>query len=301
MLRDVLGPELFNMRIVPHTDKPEFDAEAWLLPGVTVMRGRHSPNVTTVFDPGRNNDDLMLVRSRGYCRGRLRHAGHEIEGNQEAAVLISCADPFHADSATDTHPLNIRVKRTLLGALLPDADDRLMRPIPPDHPALRLLEAYLEVLRGEAAPQTPALAQAAALHICDLIAVALGANGEARTLAAARGGRAARLAAVKHWVLTRLVEPGLSVRQAAAAQGVGPRSIQQLFEMDGTTFSTFVRSERLKLARRQLQTPLLAARPISAIAYDAGFSDLSYFNRAFRAAFGEAPSDARHKAQMAAV
>jgi AraC-like DNA-binding protein len=37
----------------------------------------------------------------------------------------------------------------------------------------------------------------------------------------------------------------------------------------------------------------LAARTISDIAFEAGFSDLSHFNRSFRRRFGESPSDVR--------
>lgn len=38
-----------------------------------------------------------------------------------------------------------------------------------------------------------------------------------------------------------------------------------------------------------------ADRGISAVAYDVGFSDLSYFNRVFRRRFGATPSDVRRR------
>jgi AraC-like DNA-binding protein len=37
-------------------------------------------------------------------------------------------------------------------------------------------------------------------------------------------------------------------------------------------------------------------RSISAVAYEAGFGDLSYFNRTFRRRYGATPSDVRHGA-----
>ncbi|MEN3383321.1 MAG: hypothetical protein V7608_3365, partial [Hyphomicrobiales bacterium] len=39
--------------------------------------------------------------------------------------------------------------------------------------------------------------------------------------------------------------------------------------------------------------PRYAGQKISAIAFDAGFGDLSYFNRAFRRRYGAAPSEVR--------
>jgi AraC-like DNA-binding protein len=51
--------------------------------------------------------------------------------------------------------------------------------------------------------------------------------------------------------------------------------------------------QRLKRAHRMLREPEFAERPVSSIAYDVGFGDLSYFNRSFRRAYGATPSDVR--------
>jgi AraC-like DNA-binding protein len=44
---------------------------------------------------------------------------------------------------------------------------------------------------------------------------------------------------------------------------------------------------------RRLGDPRYATTAISTLAYAAGFNDLSYFNKAFRRAFGVTPSDVR--------
>lgn len=46
-----------------------------------------------------------------------------------------------------------------------------------------------------------------------------------------------------------------------------------------------------------LCNPGLARHTVAAIAYEAGFNDLSYFNRAFRRRYGMTPSDARANGQ----
>jgi AraC-like DNA-binding protein len=46
-----------------------------------------------------------------------------------------------------------------------------------------------------------------------------------------------------------------------------------------------------------LTNPLYRNRSISAIAYDAGFGDVSYFNRTFRRSFSATPSEVRESAQ----
>jgi AraC-like DNA-binding protein len=55
--------------------------------------------------------------------------------------------------------------------------------------------------------------------------------------------------------------------------------------------------QRLVRVQRMLLDSRLAARTISDIALEAGFGDLSHFNRAFCRRFGESPSDVRAAAR----
>ncbi len=70
-----------------------------------------------------------------------------------------------------------------------------------------------------------------------------------------------------------------------------------LFEKKGLTFSDFVLGERLARVHHVLIDPGLRHRPISDIAFAAGFGDLSYFNRTFRRRYGATPSDVREAAR----
>lgn len=300
-LRDIFGRGLVNMDFVPLTERPVLEARLRLLPGVHIGSGRHSPYRVTGWDISRENDDLMLSWPAGPTRGWLKHLGREILAEHGTAVLTSCAERTQSETHSEIVPVNVRVSRRLLAPLVRDVDDLLMRQVPPDDPALRLLGAYVRLLLDDNQATTAELDHALALHIADLVALCVGATRDAGQAALARGGRAARLAAVKSWIFKRLQDPGLTIGRAAAAQRVGPRCLQLLFEGEGTTFSEFVLHARLALARRQLCKPHAEGTSISTIAYGAGFGDLSYFNRAFRAAYGETPSDARQQASAAAA
>jgi YesN/AraC family two-component response regulator len=65
---------------------------------------------------------------------------------------------------------------------------------------------------------------------------------------------------------------------------------RKLKALTGQTPILFIRSYRLQKARHLLQTTDLN---ISEIAYDVGFTDPSYFSRAFKKEFGHSPSDFR--------
>ena len=79
-----------------------------------------------------------------------------------------------------------------------------------------------------------------------------------------------------------------------AQLGLTPRNLQRLFESEGTTFSEFLLSQRLNRAHRMLTEPRLAQNPVGSVAYDAGFGDLSYFNRSFKRRYGMTPRDVRN-------
>lgn len=105
--------------------------------------------------------------------------------------------------------------------------------------------------------------------------------------------RPALLAAVLEYVEGRLHDPGLTVAEVAAHFGIGKRYVHKLFEPTGESFSRRVLERRLERAAADLTAPELARTPIAGIAYRNGFSDLSWFNRRFKAHFGATPRDIR--------
>ena len=117
--------------------------------------------------------------------------------------------------------------------------------------------------------------------------------GEAAALAADRGGRAARLRAIKQDIVGNLEHEDVSLEAIARRQRVSARTVQKLFDHAGTTFSEYVLEQRLALARRLLADPRQRREKIASVAFAAGFGDLSYFYRAFRRRYDELPTDVR--------
>jgi AraC-like DNA-binding protein len=72
-----------------------------------------------------------------------------------------------------------------------------------------------------------------------------------------------------------------------------PRYVHLLLEETGRSFSEHVLDRRLCLSQCLLTDPNRASVKISNIAFECGFTDLSYFNRTFRRRFGATPSEMR--------
>jgi AraC-like DNA-binding protein len=107
------------------------------------------------------------------------------------------------------------------------------------------------------------------------------------------GLRAARLNAILHEIERRSADPDLSALTTARLLGITPRYVHLLLAETGKSFTHHVLERRLERAAALLRDPDRRHRKIADIAAEAGFTDLSYFNRAFRRHFGGTPSDIR--------
>jgi AraC-like DNA-binding protein len=254
------------------------------LPGMLIAEGRlHGTSARRrSFHVQDDTDILMLVNRRGTFLVE-QFGRQEMLGDGEA-ILVSGADPSVLSHGATGEMLALRMSRDLILPLLRGGTGALMRRIPAGTPALDLLKRYVGLTWEAASHDTRGLMAA---HLRDLAAAA----AEAGAPAASGGLRAARLHAVKQDIADRIGEPDLNLASVADRHHLTPRSLQRLFESEGSTFSRHLLATRLAAAHRLLSGP--RAGKISADAYACGFGDLSYFNRAFRRQFGLAPSDIR--------
>jgi len=238
------------------------------------------------------NDDIVLhLHQSG--RRRVSQLGREASVEPGGGLLTSNADPSTILLPDPSRFVSIGLPRKLMMPLVPGLDGALVRPIPACSAGLRLLMRYLEILEEEEALKTSELRRAAATHIQDLCALAIGATREAAEIAQGRGGRAARARAIKNDIVQHLTDGDVSPTAVARRQGVTPRYVHKLFEGEGTSLSRFVLGLRLARVHRMLSDPRYARQRIVALVYQAGFGDLSTFNREFRRCYGATPSDVR--------
>jgi AraC-like DNA-binding protein len=174
-----------------------------------------------------------------------------------------------------------------------DIDAAVLMRIPSGTGLLSLLKGYVDAAFRDPALAVPDMRAVVVAHLCDLVAVTLGATRDAAAVAEGRGIRAARLRAIKADIEENLLDRDLSPGAVAKRQRVSDSYLRKLFASEGTSFSQYVLSRKLLRAHRMLSDGRRAKFGIAAIAYDAGFGDLSYFNRAFKRCYGATPSELR--------
>jgi AraC-like DNA-binding protein len=230
----------------------------------------------------------LMVKSGGHLA--LQQGRREAVPELGDGVLLVYRQPSQLRFQDATY-LSVRVPLSAL-AMLVDVEAAAGHHIPRDTAALVLLRQYVASLPERLAD--PALDALVATHVYDLMALAIGASGQGREQALGRGVRAARLASIQA-ALTR--DPAMTIDDIAGRQGVTRRYVQLLLEESGTTFGEFATERRLEAARAMLRSPRFQSWSIAGIAFEAGFRDLSHFNRRFRRRFGLTPGEFRRQGQ----
>src|SRR5215467_2602603 len=285
-----------KLDIEPFSDAPlECSILTRALPGVQMMSTAMSPvriTRTREFLADGNGDLIFIINQSGSVIAQSR--GRDIVMREGDALLMSTGEVKVFDRHVHGGSLSFRIPRSILTSIVVDVDDVVMQLIPRETEALKLLAGYAAPLFNDIALATPEFRRTAVNHLHDLVALALGSAHDGSGLVNGRSVPAARLRMAKAYIIENSNRHDLSVGGVAAYLGLTPRNLQRLFEGEGTTFSEFLLAQRLSRAHRMLTEPRLAQSAVGAIAYDAGFGDLSYFNRSFKRRFGMTPRAVRN-------
>ncbi|OKO84440.1 hypothetical protein AC629_21555 [Bradyrhizobium sp. NAS80.1] len=270
------------------------DLEAMLLPGgLTIGRSLYAP-----MHGARTRD--LLRDGREHYLLTIHNEDHEVSVDGKKPVKVAAGDVTLVNEGICSEfwlgkPMSVDVvsldHRSLTG-LAPRIALEASYVISSTAGSVPLLASYVEALRRDP-PNSIKAGEVASRHVYDLTALVL--DGFVRGGAERNEGSiaTARLKLVQKDILERLSDHGLHIDAVAKRQGVTPRYIQRLFEREGTTFTDFVRERRLELAFRLLKEHGATSSTITAIAHNAGFAEISSFNRAFRKRYDATPSEIR--------
>lgn len=246
---------------------------------------------------------VLLLRGEA----TIRHDGHE--------TALGAGD-FHYDDRL--HPLQLRggpiraVGIVLPEALLPlppdEADRMLGRRIAGRAGAGTLLARLLTQLTEDPGTFRPSDGPRLGTVLGNMVAALLSHSLDDDADSDAEGGAGTDACAppdppgptptsrIRAYIQRRLSDAELTPRSVAAAHGISLSYLHRLFEDESETVAAYIRRRRLERARFDLADPAEAATPVHAIAARWGFARATDFARAFRAAYGIAPTDFRRQA-----
>jgi AraC-like DNA-binding protein len=205
-------------------------------------------------------------------------------------ALIDACRPFEMEFGSRFHHASYKIRHDQLRPRLADPD--LAGVVARASTPMGALLAGVLREAGRAGPLQGDAAAALGDHLIGIIAVVFGAAAEAAAQAKP-DLRAARRLRACGFIDRHLADPSLNPAAVAAALGVSVRYLHALFEPAGESVMSYLLRRRLERCRNDLADPARRGRTIADIAFAWGFSDLSHFGRAFKAAFGLTPRDWR--------
>lgn len=290
---ETYGRTLFNVEIDPIGDGP-FRADVTMrsLAEVRISTGsRTEAHYRIKPDLLHKAADMVGLVMMSAGRAYTSQFGREAMIGAGDGIPILTTEPLTQTVLDNGRHLGVYIPRSIIAPMVRDLNSILMNPLPAN--SLRLLGDYVAAVQRLGTELSAALQLSVAEHLCDLVALAFGAENDVAEIAQMRGARAARAKQILAEIESNFTDQGFSAHSVARKLGVSPRYVQDLLHETGSSFTERVMEARLQRARRMLAARNSLRLKISDIAYSCGFANVSYFNQAFRRRFGASPTQYR--------
>ncbi|WP_423460129.1 helix-turn-helix domain-containing protein [Ottowia sp. VDI28] len=215
----------------------------------------------------------------------IEHGTQRLIQPAGSVAIVDARRPTSVTFPTEVRRIVAKLPARMLELRMPGLLTSRLEVFQPSGPFAPTLISYLTELSREAAAVQPTDMEALVENVCNLLKVT------SRQTDAPCDAKELRRQALVHYLRRHACDPNLTLDTAAGHLHMSRRLVQQvLHEMD-TSFTQFIIEERLTSVATQL--PGSGKVPISRIAYQAGFNDVSHFNYLFKRKFGMAPSEYR--------
>jgi AraC-like DNA-binding protein len=219
--------------------------------------------------------------------------GEEMHVQKRGAFFLRHDRRFSVEASDNCYTVLMRIDRKTLLDLVPRGFDPDISGFAPGGPMVDLLWSYLPVITGGASEAARQSRDMLGRHVIDIVAMMLKPSRDAAELISGRGLKAVRTRALLDAIDRHFATPELSPAMIARHLGISPRQVHRLLEETPKTFVEHVLERRLQGAHAMLAAPDLQGRSIAEVALACGFADVTHFNRAFRARFGDTPTGIR--------
>jgi len=248
-------------------------------------------------DIARDTSGSFLLSLQLAGTARLRQGGREAELRTGQMGILDSTKPFVVSFTGTVRRMVAVLPRDLVRRYAP-ALGEASAPLLIDNsaPCADLVREYVTRLSNPGFDVSESAAEVLSENLCSLLGI-VSSGSAAGGLPAERD---LRLESLLAYMRRHASDPELTPAAAAAHLKISVRSIHKLMRETGRTFCAWLLDERIDQCIRRLRSPQHARQRISEIAWDCGFSDVSYFNGVFKQRVGMTPSSLRQSASAEA-
>ena len=236
----------------------------------------------------RSISDVYFVNLQLDGVGRYTQRGHEqICGPGDLAV-VDTTEPFEIANCRNFSLFCFAVPRRLLPDALAERPRFRLSATEAGRALSRTLAGHAELcLRSQ---PNSGISGFGAQHVVDLISHAPGIFEERPP---ERAGRSVLLSMMIDYVERHADDPELGAATLALKFHCSQRYVHKLFSTTGRSLGEHINALRILACTRKLLDHAHRRSTIAEIAFNAGFRDISYFNRLFKRSSGLAPREFR--------
>jgi AraC-like DNA-binding protein len=241
---------------------------------------------------------LIHLHTAGGYEVRLED-GREITAGTGDVCVLDSGKPFKLESSTATVLISVVLPRNILNEHLGGSPNLHGVILPANSARGIILAAHLRTLNAMLPSLTVDEAGALARGTAALAAACLAPNAGNREEATPVLTSVLKSRAMQY-IEAHLESADLTPERICQALKISRAHLYRAFQEQGGVARYILRC-RLERAYATLRNPAMSRRTISSVAFECGFSSVTHFSRAFRAAFGISPSDARDTPRPASL
>jgi AraC family transcriptional activator of tynA and feaB len=287
--------------IVDHNSIPQcnenFHAiiEAGALSDLRMIQFENSPMAVsrTARHIGRTRDDDIFFCRQTAGELLLEQDGREVLLRPGELTLLDPMLPYSGQFFPGSTLLLLKIPRRDLEVRIGKTRNLVCREVKSGVAEFNLASSFIAAVPAHATQLKEPAATLVKDITLDLIGVALRRVTEGFPRISC--GRTLVMLNIRAAVEARLRDPALDPSSVAAAVGVSVRYANSILANYDQSIGRLILDRRLERCRRSLNDPQQAHRTISEIAYGWGFSNMTYFGRMFKNAFGLSPREFRRQ------
>ncbi len=268
---------------------------SYITDGLRLADIRFSPHSTCLM-PGKlpRSSNSFLVSWQVEGNSLVRQFGRETEVRSGELFFVDTSQPFEIET-DDIWTRSVYLDSQFWQEVFPERAQYSAVAMSGNSHMGRICTQLIEQLFVSCHSHPVGTVKRMAGSFANLLAVTMVA--EVSPGAAEPATRSMLIDRIRRFARANLANPDLSCEDIAAHVNLSVGHVHQLFSGREQTLMRWVWAERLRLIARDLTNPGLQHKPVSAIAFDWGFSDAAHFSRSFKSQYGMSPTGFRNASQ----
>lgn len=207
--------------------------------------------------------------------------------------LFDQSQPFRYVSETGYQAYSVSLPAAALRLREPKIGPIYKVPLADDSPRGQLLRHYVDTLAAGARAWSDVEAVELSERLFDLVALLMVREDKSYASENDTAIKAAHRERAIAYIKSHLADCALDPQCIAAATGLSPSYLHQVFAAGALSVEEFIYAQRLEKCRELLADPSQRRKSIAQLAYQVGFRHPSHFSRLFKARYGVSPREFR--------